>query len=202
MKMVKKDMKRFILGLSSGKAKGYAAIALVETFGEYRINKRYNLRRVERFKFKSDDDIVNRIIEFLDNDQLKENLDLIADTTVCGQKLIDSLIKAKLNPVAVTMIDEGTATSNDVDRVLLKKELLTNLQMLYVAERLRINPQSALGRVIAEEILRFRVRKTPENDDMGKSDKKPEYEDLIFALALACWYGQETSKKEVILPNT
>ncbi|HWP90864.1 MAG TPA: hypothetical protein VNN20_01515 [Thermodesulfobacteriota bacterium] len=190
-------MKRFILGLSPGKAEGHAAIALVETFGKYRINKRYNLRRVERFKFKSDDDIVNRIIEFLDNDQLKENLDLIADTTVCGQKLIDSLIKAKLNPVAVTMIDEGTATSNDVDRVLLKKELLTNLQMLYVAERLRINPQSALGRVIAEEILRFRVHKTPKNDDMGKSDKKPEYEDLIFALALACWYGQETSKEEI-----
>ena len=187
-------MKRFILGLSSGKSEGHAGIALVETFGEYQINKRYNLRRVERFKFKSDDDIVNRIIEFLDNDQLKENLDLIADTTVCGQKLIGSLIKTKLNPVAVTMIDEGTATSNDVDRVLLKKELLTNLQMLYVAERLRINPQSVLGRVIAEEILRFRPNKTPR-------DGKLEYDDVINAMALACWYGQETSKKEITLPE-
>ena len=183
-------MKRFILGLSSGKAEGHAAIALVETFGKYQINKRYNLRHVEQFKLKSDDDIVNRIIEFLDYDYFKEGVDLIADITLCRQKLISSLTKTGLNPVAVTIIDEVAKTSDDGVYVLPRKELLTNLQMLYVAERLRLNPQSALGKVIAEGILKFR---TP--------NKKPEYEDLIFALALACWYGQKTSTKEVILPK-
>ncbi len=202
MKMEEKDIKRFILGLSSGKAKGHAAIVLVETFGKYQINKRYNLRRVERFKLKSDDDIVNRIIEFLENNQLKGNVDLVTDIKASEQKLTSALTKARLNPVPVTIIDEGTKTSDDGIYVLPRKELLTNLQLLYVAERLRLNPQLDLGKVIREEILRFRVHKTPKNDDMGKSDKKPEYEDLIFALALACWYGQETSKKEVILPQT
>ena len=44
------SMQMFIVGLSSGKAEGQAAIALVETFGEYQINKGYTLRHAEQFK--------------------------------------------------------------------------------------------------------------------------------------------------------
>ncbi|MGH7792316.1 MAG: hypothetical protein ACREOB_08375 [Thermodesulfobacteriota bacterium] len=56
-------MSRFIAGLSRALANDCRTLAVVETFGEYQINKRYNLRFLERFKGISSEKLVEQVME-------------------------------------------------------------------------------------------------------------------------------------------
>ncbi|MGH7792315.1 MAG: hypothetical protein ACREOB_08370 [Thermodesulfobacteriota bacterium] len=78
-----------------------------------------------------------------------------------------------------------------------KKELMANLQFLFVAERLRVKQDLPLSSIIIKELLNYRLKNSSlENQEVCKEET---HDDLVFALALACWYGQEVSVKEVRL---
>lgn len=189
-------MSRFIAGLSRGLANDYTTLAVVETFGEYQINKRYNLRHLKWLRETSYSEVVNRVLKFMNKIPSKENTSLVVDITDCGQQLIDKFIQAKLVPVVVTITENDTETRDQSSYRVLKKELITNLQFLFVSERLRANHDSPLSNIFIKELLNFRTKtKTNESQKVLKEEK---HVDLVLAVALACWYGQEVGKKEVM----
>jgi hypothetical protein len=133
----------------------------------------------------------------MNNNPLKENTTLVVDASY-EQTLLDMLNEVKLHPMAITITEDDTIIRELNNYRVPKKKLVTNLQLLFIAERLRVNRDLPMAEIFIKELLSFRVKsssKTYEN-------KEETYNDLIFAVALACWYGQEVGKKEVKLPNS
>ncbi|MBI2486636.1 MAG: hypothetical protein HYW01_06695 [Deltaproteobacteria bacterium] len=192
-------MSRFIAGLSRGLANDYTTLAVVETFGEYQINKRYNLRHLERFKGISSDKLAKLVQELINKKPLNENTSTVIDAHGFGQTLVDRLSKAKLYYITVTVTEDNEAISEESNYRVSKKELIANLQFLFVAERLRIKQDLPLSNIIIKEILNYRLKNSSLDHENQKVCKEETHDDLVFALALACWYGQEVSRKEVKL---
>jgi len=185
-------MSRFIAGLALEKDRDYIAIAVLEAFGKYQVNKRYSLRYLERFKEDSYSNVMNRILELVNKNPLKDKIGLVVDTG-CGQPLIDMLIK--VHPIIAVTITEDDSIIRDINHYRVsKKELITNLQLLFIAERLRVNQDLPLAEVFIKKLLSFRVKSNPQKTHENKEET---HNDLVFAVALACWYGQEVSESKV-----
>ncbi|MGH7791995.1 MAG: hypothetical protein ACREOB_06720 [Thermodesulfobacteriota bacterium] len=56
---------------------------------------------------------------------------------------------------------------------------------------------SPLSNIIIKELLTYRLTNSSQDHENQRLSKEPNHDDLVLAVALACWYGQEVSKKEV-----
>ena len=190
-------MSRFIAGLSRGLANDYEALAVVETFGQYEINKRYSLRHQERFKGISSGKLAKQIVELMNGKPFNKDIKIVLEVSSSGQILVDTFAKAKLHCVAVTVTEDDTATSKESTYKVSKKQLIANLQFLFVAERLRMIKDLPVSKIITKELLTYRLNNSSPDHENQRVSKEPNHDDLVFALALACWYGQEVTRKEV-----
>jgi hypothetical protein len=125
-------------------------------------------------------DVVERVGALLDTPPLRPDVAaLIADATGCGRPVIDLMRLRGLLPVAVT-ITAGTATTYDPDagsfRVPKRDLVSVMAAALPEAETLR------------RELQNFRRKVTPAGDDSYSSWRESDHDDLVLAVALACWY--------------
>jgi hypothetical protein len=192
-------MSKFIAGLSRGLANDYTTLAVVATFGEYEINKRYNLRLLERFKGISSEKLVEQVMAFINKKPLKENTSIAVDVAGFGKTLVDTFAKTKLQYVMVSVTEDDAVISEEVNHRVSKKELISNLQFLFISERLRVKQDLPLSNIFIKELLGYRLKNTSQDHENQRVSKERNHDDLVFALALACWYGQEVGRKEVRL---
>jgi hypothetical protein len=192
-------MSKFIAGLSRGLANDYTTLAVVATFGEYEINKRYNLRLLERFKGISSEKLVEQVMAFINKKPLKENTSIAVDVAGFGKTLVDTFAKTKLQYVMVSVTEADAVISEEVNHRVSKKELISNLQFLFISERLRVKQDLPLSNIFIKELLGYRLKNTSQDHENQRVSKERNHDDLVFALALACWYGQEVGRKEVRL---
>jgi hypothetical protein len=119
---------------------------------------------------------------------------LIVDQTGVGVAVVDVLRAAGLTPVAVTIHggDATTPVSSDEYRVP-KRELAGVIQVLLQGRRLRIAeglPQTA---ALTEELRNFKAKISLSGHDSygaGADWREGNHDDLVLAVALACWYGE------------
>ena len=192
-------MSKFIAGLSRGLANDYTTLAVVATFGEYEINKRYNLRLLERFKGISSEKLVEQVMAFINKKPLKENTSIAVDVAGFGKTLVDTFAKTKLQYVMVSVTEADAVISEEVNHRVSKKELISNLQFLFISERLRVKQDLPLSNIFIKELLGYRLKNTSQDHENQRVSKERNHDDLVFALALACWYGQEVGRKEARL---
>jgi hypothetical protein len=119
---------------------------------------------------------------------------LVVDQTGVGRPVVDMLRAAELKPVAVT-ITGGDAVSRDGrDYRVPKRDLVSVVQVLLQAERLKIASSLKEAATLTAELLAFKVSISLKGHDSYGNDagqwRENPHDDLVLAVALAAWYGE------------
>jgi hypothetical protein len=67
---------------------------------------------------------------------------------------------------------------------------VSNLQVLFQAGRLRVAEGLPEARTLINELINFRVKITANAHDTYEAWREGTHDDLVLAVALACWYGE------------
>ena len=187
-------MYSFFLGLDLAQAQDYTALVVVER-KEFRYKAKpdeYHIRHLERPKLGTPyPAIVERVQNLLKSDQLWGRTALVVDKTGVGAPVVDMFRKAGLRPVAIT-ITGGNSVSKDGDGYHVpRRDLVSTLQVLFQAGRLKVAAELPEARLLVEELLNFKVKINVKTaHDSYEAWREGIHDDLVLAVALACWYGE------------
>jgi len=122
--------------------------------------------------------------------ELAERCHLIVDATGVGRPVMDMLRRAALGcrrlwPVSITGGDLETYASGYYR--VPKRDLIVGLQLLLQRRGLQIAKGLKFGPVLAREMAEMRVKITPSGNEQYGAWREGEHDDLVLAVALACW---------------
>lgn len=191
-------MYKFFLGLDLGQAQDFTALAVVER-KEFRYEAKpdeYHIRHLERPKLGTPyPAIVERVQNLLKSDQLWGRTALVVDKTGVGAPVVDMFRKAGLRPVPITITGGNSVGSGDGGYHVPKRDLVTNLQVLLQAGRLKVAAELPEARLLVDELLNFKVKINVKTaHDSYEAWREGTHDDLVLAAALACWYGERHKK--------
>lgn len=182
----------WIVGLDLGRQNDYTALTAVEQTRPPGVDARYDVRQILRTRGKPYPAVVDAVGEFLTLPDLR-GATLVCDATGVGLAVVDMFVQAGLRPIAVT-ITGGL----DVVRVpdgyhVPKRELVTTTEVLLQQGRLHIAANLPHTRTLTEELASFEVHISQAGHDTY-SARVGEHDDLVLAVALACWFGERTGR--------
>ena len=186
----------YLVGLDLGQSRDFTALIILEQLGGTPAH--YNLRFIKRFPLKTSYqetmDSVTRMLKSKEFDAHPSAL--IVDATGVGAPVVDMFKRAKVRPVAVTITGgfEVTRVSGREFRVP-KRDLVSNLRLLFDDERLQIAEGLPDVKVLVDELLSFRLKVSDAGHDTYEPWREGEHDDLVLATALAAWYGENQVRR-------
>jgi hypothetical protein len=192
---------QYFVGVDLGQSRDFTAIAVLEraelsgdwdpVMYAWRKKIALRLRHLERVALGTPyTEVVERVVAVTRSADLAERCHLIADATGVGRPVIDMLRRADLGcrrlwPVLITGGDVETQV-NGYYRVP-KRDLIVGLQLLLQRRGLQIAAGMKFGPVLAREMAEMRVKITPSGNEQYGAWRDGEHDDLVLAVALACW---------------
>jgi hypothetical protein len=191
----------FVLGLDLGQAKDYTALAALKRSWrpdpehEGRLEAHYACLLLKRWPLGTPytvivPDVVKRLAE-----PPLPGSRLAVDQTGVGAAVVDMLAAARpdavLHPILITAGHE-VAQEKGVHHVP-KKELVSVLQVLLQTRRLKV-ANLPEREVLLRELLAFRVKvAVATGNETFEAWRERDHDDLVLAVALACWLGESVS---------
>ena len=138
--------------------------------------------------------------------RLKERngrVSLVLDQTGVGRPVTELFRTAKLEPSAATVTGGDTVSREGNEYRIPKRDLVSTAQVLLQAKRLTIASSLSLAQVLVSELLAFKTTITLSREN---SSAPPEpwrertHDDLVLAVALACWYGETHKPVPLVAP--
>ena len=200
----------FFLGLDLGQVSDYTALAIIEkvkpptpvasTTGnrkavaadERSAKDRFLLRHLERLRLGTPyPDVARHVTDLLKTPELAGKTQCVVDATGVGRPVVDMLREARVKPlVAVTITGGDTATRDGSGYRVPKRDLVSTLQVVLQNDRLKIARDLPLAEVLVREMQNFRVKiSLSTGHDSYEAWREGDHDDLVLAVALACWYG-------------
>lgn len=189
----------FIIGLDLGQTADYTALAVLERLDqEYWRTRQYSYasRYLERFDLHTSyPDIVRRVKMLVNILPLKENevdcaeYELVVDQTGVGRPVVDLLRQASLSVTAITITGGNSFARAGQDYTVPKRDLISNLQVLLQSKRLTFAENLPMVKILINELLNYQVKITETAHDVY-SGREGVHDDLVLAVALAGWYGE------------
>jgi hypothetical protein len=120
---------------------------------------------------------------------------LVVDQTGVGRPVVDMLRAAALSPVSVSITGGDSVTREGNVYRVPKRDLVSAVQVLLQAKRLKIASSLKEAATLTAELLAFKVSISLKGHDSYGNDVGPwrenSHDDLVLAVALACWYGEQ-----------
>jgi hypothetical protein len=151
------------------------------------------LRHLHRFERRTPyPEVVRHVADLLACLPLAGNAVLLVDATGVGRPVVDMLDQAKLDPQAIT-ITGGSAVSVDGREYRVpKRDLAMCVQVLLQNRRLVFAAGLPLLDVLKRELQSFEVKIDPKTaHDSYLAWREGAHDDLVLAVALACWYREQ-----------
>ncbi len=162
----------FIIGVDLGQARDYTAIAVLERF----------------------EDLIERL-------PAHERLRILVDRTGCGRPVVDLMRKEKLQVIPITITAGGSVTGGAYGGYNVpKRELVSNLAILFQADRLKISRALPEAAQLVEELQNFKMKITLAGNDTYEAWRESDHDDLVLAAAMAAWYGEKRLGSILHLP--
>lgn len=182
-------MTEFFVGLDLGQANDYTAVAVIERLPE---GTAYHVRHLERVRGIAYPAIVDKVSKMMESPLLKSNAVLVIDQTGCGRPVFDMFTDAKLDPIGVSIHGGDAATHDGRAWRVPKRDLVGCLQVLLQSSRLKVASKLELGSILQQEMLNFKVKIDPLTaHDSYSAWREQDHDDLVLAVALACWWGEQ-----------
>lgn len=190
---------QFFVGLDLGQSQDFTALVATErTPAEPPYT--YLLRYIKRFPLKTSyPDILAGVSKIVKTPPLAGNTALVIDGTGVGAPMVDLFEKANL-PVelyAVTITWGNEAIEYDANKFRVpKRDLATTVKILLDGERLKIRESLPEIRLLEKELATFRVKINAKTaHDSYEAWREGDHDDLVLALALACWLGERPKEE-------
>jgi len=123
---------------------------------------------------------------------------LLVDKTGVGAAVVDSFYEKGIYPISVTIHGGSAVTEEAWGFRVPKRDLVASVQTLLQNGRLKIASEMELTPVLKSELLNFRVKiNSATAHDSYEHWREADHDDLVLAVALACWY-RELTRKEVL----
>lgn len=185
----------FYLGIDLGQRRDHTAIAVVErrdarlAFLAPQLGGVY-VRHLERVPLGTPyPRVVERVREILRHDELAGRSSVAVDATGVGGPVVEMLRGARLGcevcPVTIT----GGAREHaaGVGWNVPKKDLMAEVQVLLEKGELRIAKRLKEAGALLRELINVKFRQTDSGSVKMGAEGAGEHDDLVIALALACW---------------
>jgi hypothetical protein len=185
----------FFLGVDLGQAQDYTALAVVEQ-KSFRYEPKpveYHVRHLERLKLGTPyPAIVEQVQNLMQSPQLLNQAALVVDATGVGAPVVDLFRKIGLAPIAITITGGNAVTRERGGYRVPKRDLVTTLQVLFQSGRLKVAAELPEARLLVEELLNFKVKINVKTaHDSYEAWREGIHDDLVLAVALACWYAEK-----------
>ena len=189
-------MSTFILGLDLGQTHDYSALIVTEKITPEAPEARphYDVRHIHRFELgTSYPAIVDASVATLQRPELGSDVRLIIDGTGVGRAPVD-LLRARVGKMAHPVTITGGDTVSEAEDGYLrvpKRDLVGVVQVLLQSKRLRFAQGLQLVSLLTKELTGFQVKIDPQtaHDSYGQW-RTGQHDDLVLALALAVWAGE------------
>jgi hypothetical protein len=199
--------RQFFVGLDLGQRQDYTAIAVVERLElakpgtdpgtrAKRMVTKYRVRQLERLPLGIGyTDVVEKVRSLMQNKLLAGRSSLVVDSSGVGVPVVEMLRKCmgcNIEPVTITA---GNRSKTDqwgwkMPRVELMSHLAIMLEQKEVAVSQRVNAVMELR----DELRNMRVRYGEGGRQKFEADSDAVHDDLVVAIALACWKAKKSSK--------
>ena len=186
---------RVILGLDLGQAADYTALAVlrqsaVEGF------RRYEALAIKRWPLGTAyTEIVDAVGRLIAKHQLAGQ-DLVVDGTGVGRPVVDMIRKARtganLRPVTITAGQKESCS--DGYWHVPKVALISCTNMLLQNGRIAWNKDMPHVQTLVKELQNYRVKITASANESFNA-REGAHDDLVLALALACWFGERGTRR-------
>ena len=179
---------RHVLGLDLGQAAGATALAVVEAGGR---DFGHAVRHLCRFPPGTGYEAVAAAVGSAVRDGGLGGPTVVADLTAVGPGVLPVLRRAvrpaRLVPAVVTA--GLVALESDGVWQVPKRDLVTGLQLLLQGRRLQIARTLPESDLLARELAAFRARPSLAADPLTADWRERPHDDLVLAVALACWWA-------------
>jgi hypothetical protein len=201
----------FYVGLDLGQSADYTALAVLEDGIERNedgaAEKYLHLRHLERYPLRTlYPDIAEAVVSLMRDERLAPNEydpstlryfrrapELIVDHTGVGPAVTDILKKKGLGFKAITITggDEVHCVGRGRYRVP-KRDLISALEVPFHTGELKVAGDMKLWPVLREELLNVRRKIDLRTaHDSYEHWRESDHDDLVLALALACWWAEK-----------
>jgi hypothetical protein len=202
----------FVVGVDLGQSKDFTAIAIVEEVPSATLDARnhvstqtaLHLRYLERIALGTRyPAIVGHVLGLLDQPPLSREVPLVVDKTGVGSAVVDLFTAAGVRPWAVTITGGDAVTREPYHIKVPKRELVGQLVALYHGGRLKVAEGLPLVPALVDELLNFRIKvNIKTGHDSYESWRESVHDDLVLAVALACWHAENTPAPIQLLDHT
>jgi hypothetical protein len=192
---------QYSTGLDLGQAADYSAIVVIEwndrldpdgargPDGEPVYLRHFGVRHLMRWPLRTSyPQIVAETRELFAGSPLRGST-LVIDSTGVGRAVTDMFrvadITAELKPMVITA--GFTPTDETVPKIDLVGAVMAPLQ----DRRLTIAKELELAETLGKELAAFRVKVTPDRNEMFASWREKDHDDLVLATALAVWQASQ-----------
>ncbi len=192
------------VGVDLGQRSDPTAIAVVERAemaGEwdavryaYRKRLEYRVRQLERVRLGTPyPEVVTRVKEVTEASHLKGQARLVVDATGAGTPVVDLLRRAGLTCLLAPVIITGGEMQRREQGYYLvpKRDLMAGLLVRLERGELKVAGGLKEGERLVQEMSEMRVRKRPSGREQYGAWREGEHDDLVLAVALACWGGKQ-----------
>ena len=196
----------FLLGVDLGQAQDFTALCILERSSTHDDNDApvYAARHLERLPIGTPYPVQVARVKAL-HDRLKaegHEVRLVVDQTGVGRPVVDMLREAQLSPIAITITGGDTVTREGSAVRVPKRDLVSTVAILLQSERLKIAKGLPEAQTLVDELLAFKVSITTTGHDRYGNDvgmwRENPHDDLVLAVALATWYGENRVPQTVI----
>jgi hypothetical protein len=184
----------YFMGLDLGQASDFTALAVLERPGAWEgEGPPYAVRHLRRFPLGTPyTEVVPAVARLIAAPPLRGRCTLVADQTGVGRPVVDMLrgaVNCRVVPVTITAGHAATQ-AEDGSRHVPKKELVSTLQLLLQARRLRVARSLPDADALVRELENFRVRITASAHETFGAAGGGQHDDLVLAVALAGWLAE------------
>lgn len=192
-------MANFVVGIDLGQIYDYAVLAAVERLEQtgfedlagLTIRDHHHVRYIKRWDHNTPyETVVKDTGDLLPRLGLMQAV-IVLDGSGVGRevtKLFDQAYRlGRLGaywPRAYTITGQRDLTRN----VVPKRELVGKMQTLLQSGRLKIADALPEAELLRKELLQFRVKMTKAGADTYEAARERDHDDIVQAVALACWY--------------
>jgi hypothetical protein len=189
---------KYFAGLDVGQAHQFTALAILERSQAAhddipdRESRSYAVRHLERWPVGTPYTAIrDRLVELFNKSPLRHT-QLVVDVTAVGRPVLDLLrrggIKAQVKPIAITT--GHRASHEDGGWLVPKKELVSVLQVLLQARRLKIAPGLPEADVLLHELTPFQAKPLVPTADPMLDWRENLHDDLVLSIAVAVWLSE------------
>ena len=181
---------RYVVGLDLGPAAEPTGLAVVERVPAGK-GLEYAVRHLVRFPpGTSFATIATTLGEVIDKGGLAKP-PIIVDVTAVGPKVLPVVRRESKQHWIVPVVLTAGLKAEEVDRTwrVPQRDLVTGLQLLLQERRLKVAPGLPEADLLVRELTAFRAKVTLNADADVADWRANPGDDLVLAIALACWWG-------------